>query len=125
LNCHNHAIQIWEIAEKKGNEFVCLLSRWFIGASSFYKLELEEAKEHFEYVVNRRSKLFIPAVLDSIYALAVTYQMLGEETKADETVAVLKEYAELTKWIKHINFLGSSMRRRLCAIASTGRIIWA
>jgi LuxR family transcriptional regulator, maltose regulon positive regulatory protein len=111
MNCYSYAKQMREITENKGNIFADMWSRWFMGASSFYKFELEEAKDHFDYVVHKRFAVINHAVIDSIYALALTYQMLGDADKADETVALMEDYAGWTKRLLHYSLLGSLKAR--------------
>jgi LuxR family maltose regulon positive regulatory protein len=111
IHCYSYAKQMREITEKKGNLYAGVWSRWFMGASSFYRFELNEAIEHFDWIVQKRFAVFNHAVIDSIYALAVIYQMQGDEGKADETVAIMEEYVNWTKRPSHNTLLGSLKAR--------------
>jgi LuxR family transcriptional regulator, maltose regulon positive regulatory protein len=125
LHCYRYAKQMLESIEKNRNVFAVVWSRWFMGITSFYKFELEEAKKHFEYVSQNRFNVFNHAVIDSIYSLAVTYQLLGEESKADETVDLMDDYAGWTKRPSH-NTLLKSLKARLWLLRGniSEAIIW-
>jgi LuxR family maltose regulon positive regulatory protein len=108
---YENAVILKEDSKRTGNDFAEGWSRWVLGAASFNMFILDEAHHQFTRVLELRYATFDRASIDGLIGLALTYQILGQPKKADETLLIVQEYTEWTKDPTQVVLLSSAKAR--------------
>jgi LuxR family maltose regulon positive regulatory protein len=79
-------------ATKSGIAFMQNLGNWYLGLVCYQINELEAAAQYFTQIVENRYIVQITTYRDAVTGLALTYQILGQGSKAEQMVESVSQY---------------------------------
>jgi LuxR family maltose regulon positive regulatory protein len=69
--------------------------------------DLQKAEQHFIKLVNDRYVMHTRASIDSLFALALVYQIMQQPDKADKTMEILHEFSRQTNDLTYLSIASS------------------
>ena len=120
------AARMHVVNRASGNGTIDAWSSYLRACTCLHAYDLGQACDHFAVVAQQRYTLDAPAVIDALAGLALTQQLLGRQTEADEALEQLMAFAQ-EKMLPQYVAVAESCKARLSLLRGdlTSTAIWA